>query len=160
MAVLQCLIEATKGSTTKFYHATVEEDGFIYFNDKRFFRVETPSNIHDIETAGTTIQITSGIQYWYVVRDVWVYASEFDLLELSMPEGFDVTTLQPAFNEVILDINNFGSWAIGTNGQVLLDLYNGVNQIVTDLANAGITVTSLPQASIYNTWANFPYIQL
>ena len=160
MAVLECLIEATKGTQKKYYQASVEEDGFIYFNDRRFFRVETPSNIHDIETSGTTIQITSGIQYWYVVRDVWVYANEFDLLELSMPAGFDVTTLQPAFDEVILDINNFGSWAIGTNGQVLLDLYNGVTQIVTDLGNQGITVTQLPQATIYNNWANFPNIQL
>ncbi len=160
MAVLECLIEATKGQQKKFYQATVEEDGFIYFNDKKFFRVETPSNIHDIETPTTTIQISSGIQYWYVVRDVWVYANEFDLLELSMPVGFDVTTLQPAFDEVILDINNFGSWAIGTNGQVLLDLYNGVTQIVTDLGNQGITVTQLPQATIYNNWANFPNIIL
>lgn len=160
MAVLECLIEATKGSQKKYYQASVEEDGFIYFNDKKFFRVETPSNIHDIETSGTTIQITSGIQYWYVVRDVWVYANEFDMLELSMPAGFDVTTLQPAFDEVILDINNFGSWAIGTNGQVLLDLYNGVTQIVTDLANQNITVTQLPQATIYNNWVNFPNIVL
>ena len=160
MAVLECLIEATKGTQKKYYQASVEEDGFIYFNDRKFFRVETPSNIHDIETSGTTIQISSGIQYWYVVRDVWVYANEFDLLELSMPVGFDVTTLQPAFDEVILDINNFGSWAIQTNGQVLLDLYNGVLTICQELANQGITVTSPPAATIYNNWSNFPNIIL
>ena len=141
MAVLGCLIEATKGSNKKFYQASVEEDGFIYFNDKKFFRVETPSNIHDIETAGTTIQITSGIQYWYVVRDVWVYGNEFDLLELSMPAGFDVTTLQPAFDEVIRDINDFGSWARQNNGQELLNLWNAVNYLCIELNNQGITVS-------------------
>ena len=160
MAVLECLIEATKGSQKKYYQASVEEDGFIYFNDKKFFRVETPSNIHDIETSGTTIQITSGIQYWYVVRDVWVYASEFDLLELSMPAGFDVTTLQPAFDEVILDINNFGSWAIQNNGQELLNLWNAVNTLCMELNNQGITVSYPQSATIYNNWVNFPQIIL
>ena len=160
MAVLECLIEATKGSQKKYYQATVEEDGFIYFNDRRFFRVETPSNIHDIETAGTTIQITSGIQYWYVVRDVWVYGNEFDQLELSMPASFDVTTLQPAFDEVILDINNFGSWAIQNNGQELLNLWNAVNNLCIELNNQGITVTYPSSATIYNNWVNFPNIQL
>lgn len=160
MAVLECLIEATKGSNKKFYQASVEEDGFIYFNDKKFFRVETPSNIHDIETAGTTIQITSGIQYWYVVRDVWVYGNEFDLLELSMPAGFDVTTLQPAFDEVIRDINDFGSWAIQNNGQELLNLWNAVNYLCIELNNQGITVSYPSSASIYANWVNFPQIVL
>lgn len=160
MAVLECLIEATKESQKKYYQASVEEDGFIYFNDRKFFRVETPSNIHDIETSGTTIQITSGIQYWYVVRDVWVYANEFDMIELSMPEGFDITRLQQPFNTVINDINSLGSWSIQTNGQVLLDLYNAVTTIATELNNQGIPVTTPGGSFIYNTWADFPYIQL
>lgn len=160
MAVLECLIEATKGQNKKYYQATVEENGFIYFNDKRFFRVETPSNIHDLETAGTTIQITGGIQYWYVVRNVWVYANEFDRLELSMPEGFDVTTLQPAFNEVIRDINDVGSWTIATNGQVLFDLWTFVANLCVELNNQGIVVTNPPTATIYNNWVDFPNIQL
>ena len=160
MAVLECLIEATKGTQKKYYQANVEEDGFIYFNDRRFFRVETPSNIHDIETAGMTIQITTGIQYWYVVRDVWVYGNEFDLLELSMPAGFDVTTLQPAFDEVIRDINDFGSWAIQNNGQELLNLWNAVNYLCIELNNQGITVSYPSSASIYANWVNFPQIVL
>ena len=160
MAVLECLIEATKGQNKKYYQATVEENGFIYFNDKRFFRVETPSNIHDLETAGTTIQITGGIQYWYVVRNVWVYANEFDRLELSMPGGFDVTTLQPAFNEVIRDINDVGSWTIATNGQVLFDLWTFVANLCVELNNQGIVVTNPPTATIYNNWVDFPNSQL
>lgn len=160
MAVLLCVIEATKGSTKKFYQGNVEEDGFIYFNDRKFFRVETPTNIHDIETAGTTIQITSGIQYWYVNRNVWVYANEFDQLELSMPVGFDVTTLQPAFDEVIRDINDVGSWTIATNGQVLFDLWSFVSNLCVELNNQGIGVTYPPTATIYNNWVDFPNIQL
>ena len=77
-----------------------------------------------------------------------------------MPAGFNVTSLQPAFDEVILDINNFGSWAIQNNGQELLNLWNAVNNLCIELNNQGIVVSYPASASIYANWNNFPNIQL
>ncbi len=153
-----CLIEATTGSDKEYYFATVEDDGFIYFNDSQFFRVQTPDNIHDLETSGQTITITTGIQHWYVVRDVWVYASMFDSLKLEMIHGSDIDKqdLQNGLNTLNHYINNLGSQSIGTNGNTLYDLIDYVQQLVTSLSNQGISTPTMPSFSIYRTWNNNP----
>jgi hypothetical protein len=153
-----CLIEATADNDTSYYFANVEEDGFIYFNDDRFFRVETPQNVHDIETAGQTITITSGIQLWYVVRDVWVYSNLFDSLTLEMIHGSDIDKqdLQTGLNTINGYINSLGRNAIGNNGQQLLNLYNAVLQIASDLNGQGISVTTPQSGSVYTSWTDNP----
>ena len=158
MAVCNCLIEATKGNQTRYYHATVEEDGFVYFNDKSFYRVETPQNlVQDIE-GGQTVTITGGIQYWYVVRDIWVYANRFDTLELSMPPEFDEQALQNAMDTVVGYINDLGNQAIATNGDGLYDLWWDVHQIAADLNSQSISVQYPSSISVYRQWTNKPNV--
>ena len=154
--ILNCLIEATRDSETVYYMATVEEDGFTYFNDSRFFRVETPNNIHDIETAGQSITINSGIQSWYVVRDVWIYANVFDTLTLSMIHESDIdkADLQNGLDTIVGYVNDVGSEAIGTNGDVLYQLIQYISSLITDLNNQGISTPSLPSYTLYNSWTN------
>ena len=151
-----CLIEATRDNENVFYFATVEDDGFIYFNDDQFFRVQTPTNIHDIETAGTTITINSGIQRWYVVRNVWVYANVFDTLTLSMIIGSDIDKqdLQNGLDTIVGYINDVGSEAIGTNGDVLYQLILYIQSLIQDLGNQGISTPTLPSFTLYTTWTN------
>lgn len=158
MALFNCIIEATAGNDTSYYFATVEDDGFTYFNDNRFFRFQTPDNIHDLETAGQQITISSGLQLWYVVRDVWVYVNLFDTLTLEMITGSDIDKqdLQNGLNTIVGYINQTGQMGIRDNGGVLLTLYRAVDQIVTDLSNQGISVTRPPAASIWNSWTDKP----
>lgn len=153
-----CLIEATADNDTSYYFATVEDDGFIYFNDDRFFRVETPQNIHDLETAGTQLTITGGIQLWYVVRNVWVYSNLFDSLTLDMIHGSDIdkTDLQTGLNTLNAYINNLGTMAIGTNGDVLYQLITYLQSVITSLGNQGISVPSMPSYTLYRSWTNNP----
>ena len=158
MATFQCLIEATKGNQTRYYHATVEEDGFVYFNDKVFYRVETPQNlVQDLEN-GQTVTITGGIQYWYVVRDIWVYANRFDTLELSMPPEFDEQALQNAMDTVVGYVNDLGNQAIATNGDGLYDLWWDVYQIAADLNSQSISVQYPSSISVYRQWTNKPNV--
>ena len=158
MAVCNCLIEATKGNQTRYYHATVEEDGFVYFNDKSFYRVETPQNlVQDLEN-DQTVTITGGIQYWYVVRDIWVYANRFDQLELSMPPEFDEQALQNAMDTVVGYINDLGNQAIATNGDGLYDLWWDVHQIAADLNSQSISVQYPSSISVYRQWTNKPNV--
>ena len=151
-----CLIEATRDNENVYYFATVEDDGFIYFNDNRFFRVQTPTNIHDIETAGTTITITGGVQLWYVMRDVWVYSNVFDTLTLSMIIGSDIDKqdLQNGLDTIVGYINSLGSEAIGTNGSVLYNLILYIQSLIQDLGNQGITTPTLPSFTLYTAWTN------
>ena len=158
MATFQCLIEATKGNETRYYHATVEEDGFVYFNDKTFYRVETPQNlVQDLEN-DQTVTITGGIQYWYVVRDIWVYANRFDQLELSKPPEIDVQALQNAMDTVVGYVNDLGNQAIATNGDGLYDLWWDVYQIAADLNSQSISVQYPSSISVYRQWTNKPNV--
>ena len=158
MAVCNCLIEATKGNQTRYYHATVEEDGFVYFNDKSFYRVETPQNlVQDLEN-DQTVTITGGVQYWYVVRDIWVYANRFDQLELSMPPEFDEQALQNAMDTVVGYVNDLGNQAIATNGDGLYDLWWDVHQIAADLNSQSISVQYPSSISVYRQWTNKPNV--
>ena len=151
-----CLIEATAGNDTTYYFATVEEDGFTYFNDSQFFRVQTPDNIHDIETEGQTISITTGLQLWYVVRDVWVYSNLFDTLTLQMIHGSDIDKqdLQTGLNTIIGYINNLGQPSIGTNGDTLYNLIMWLQSLTQELTNQGITTPSMPSYSVFNSWTD------
>ena len=151
-----CLIEATRDNENVYYFATVEDDGFIYFNDDRFFRVETPTNIHDIETQGTTIQVPGGVQLWYVVRNVWVYANVFDSLTLSMIHESDIDKqdLQNGLDTIVGYINDVGSEAIGTNGDVLYQLILYIQSLIQDLGNQGISTPSMPSYTLYRQWTN------
>ena len=153
-----CLIEAKADNDTSYYFATVEDDGFIYFNDNRFFRVETPQNIHDLETAGQTITINRGIQLWYVVRDMWIYSNLFTSLKLEMIHGSDIDKqdLQTGLDTIIGYINSLGRNAIAHNGQQLLNLYNAVLQIASDLNGQGISVTTPQSGSVYTSWTDNP----
>lgn len=156
MATFQCLIEATKGNQKSYYHATVEEDGFVYFNDKSFYRVETPQNlIQDLEN-NQMVTITGGIQYWYVVRDIWVYANRFDQLELSMPPEFDKQAVQTAINTVNYRLNLLGSDSILTNGQALYQLREDVWDMARDLNTQGVSVSYPSYPTIYRSWSNWP----
>ena len=156
MAMFNCIIEATAGNDTTYYFATVEEDGFTYFNDNRFFRFQTPDNIHDIETAGQQITITSGLQLWYVVRDVWVYVTLFDSLTLEMITGSDIDKqdLQTGLNTIIGYINNLGQTSIGTNGDTLYNLIMYIQSLTQDLDNQGITTPTMPSYSVFTTWTD------
>ena len=153
---LNCLIEATRGQDTVYYMATVEEDGFTYFNDNRFFRFETPDNIHDIETVGQTITVTVGIQSWYIVRDVWIYANVFDSLTLSMIHESDIdkADLQNGLDTIVGYINDVGSEAIGTNGDVLYQLIIYIQSLIQDLNNQGISTPTMPSYTLYTSWTN------
>ena len=150
-----CLIEATRDNENVYYFATVEDDGFIYFNDDRFFRVETPTNIHDIETQGTTITISSGIQLWYVMRNVWIYANVFDQLVLSsIVLDIDKQDLQNGLDTIVGYINDVGSEAIGTNGYVLYQLILYIQSLIQDLGNQGISTPTMPSYTLYTSWTN------
>ena len=157
-----CLIEATAGTDTSYYMATVEEDGFTYFNDSQFFRFQTPDNIHDIETQGQTITVTSGLQLWYVVRDVWVYTNLFDSLTLQMIHESDIDKqdLQTGLNTIVDYINEVGNNAIAHNGQQLLNLYNAVLTMASELNAQGVTVTTPASGSVYTSWTNKQYYTL
>ena len=158
MAVCNCLIEATKGNQKRYYHATVEEDGFVYFNDKSFYRVETPQNlIQDLEN-DQTVTITAGIQYWYVVRDIWVYANRFDTLELSMPKEIDLQALQRASDTIMQCVNTVGRESIQTNGRAIYDLWNELWDLVTELRNQGINVSYPSSISVYYQWTDYPNV--
>ena len=158
MATFQCLIEATKGNETRYYHATVEEDGFVYFNDRTFYRVETPQNlIQDLEN-DQTVTITAGIQYWYVVRDIWVYANRFDQLELSMPPEIDVQALQSAMDTVVGYINDLGNDSIATNGSSLYQVWSDLFDLVTELRQQSINVSYPSSISVYRSWNNLPNV--
>ena len=158
MAVCNCLIEATKGNETRYYHATVEEDGFVYFNDRTFYRVETPQNlVQDLEN-DQTVTITGGVQYWYVVRDIWVYANRFDTIELSMPPEFDEQALQNAMDTVVGYVNDLGNQAIATNGDGLYDLWWDVYQIAADLNSQSISVQYPSSISVHRQWTNKPNV--
>ena len=151
-----CLIEATAGNDTTYYFATVEDDGFTYFNDSQFFRVQTPDNIHDIETEGQTITITTGLQLWYVVRDVWVFTNLFDSLTLQMIHGSDIdkADLQTGLNTIIGYINNLGQTSIGTNGDTLYNLIMWLQSLTQELNNQGITTPTMASYSVYRTWTD------
>ena len=153
-----CLIEATTDGDKAYYFATVEDDGFIYFNDSRFFRVECPQNVHDLETAGQTITINRGIQLWYVVRNVWVYSNLFTSLKLEMIHGSDIDKqdLQNGLNTLNRYINNLGSQSIATNGQAIYDIADYLDSLYRDLINQGINVTAVPSITLYRTWNNNP----
>ena len=158
MAMFNCLIEATAENDTSYYFATVEDDGYIYFNDSRFFRVQTPDNIHDLETAGQQITITSGLQLWYVVRDVWVYVTLFDSLTLEMIAGSDIDKqdLQNALDTINGYINRLGQQSIGTNGDTLYRLITYVGNLVNELDSQGITTPTYPSFSLYDSWTDNP----
>ena len=162
MAMFNCLIEATAENDTSYYFATVEDDGYIYFNDSRFFRVQTPDNIHDLETAGQQITISSGLQLWYVVRDVWVYVTLFDSLTLEMITGSDIDKqdLQTGLNTLNGYINNLGQTAIGTNGDTLYNLIMYIQSLTQDLNNQGITTPTMPSYSVFTTWTDHPNYNL
>lgn len=160
MAVCNCLIEATKANEKRYYHATVEEDGFVYFNDRSFYRVETPQNlVQDLE-GGQTVTITSGIQYWYVVRDIWVYANRFDTLDLSMPPEFDKAAVETAINTVNYRLNLLGSSTMLTNGVALYQLREDVWDMARDLNSQGISVGYPAYPQIDRTWTNWPNVQI
>ena len=160
MATFQCLIEATKGNQKRYYHATVEEDGFVYFNDKSFYRVETPQNlIQDLEN-DQTVTITGGIQYWYVVRDIWVYANRFDQLDLSMPPEFDKAAVETAINTVNYRLNLLGSSTMLTNGHALYQLREDVWDMARDLNSQGISVNYPSYPQIDRTWTNWQNVQI
>ena len=158
MAMFNCLIEATAENDTSYYFATVEDDGYIYFNDSRFFRVQTPDNIHDLETVGQQITITSGLQLWYVVRDVWVYVTLFDSLTLEMIAGSDIDKqdLQNALDTINGYINRLGQQSIGTNGDTLYRLITYVGNLVNELDSQGITTPTYPSFSLYDSWTDNP----
>ena len=158
MALFNCIIEATTENDVSYYFATVEDDGFIYFNDNRFFRVETPDNIHDIETAGQQITINSGLQLWYVVRDVWVYVTLFDSLTLEMITGSDIDKqdLQTGLNTLNGYINSLGQRSIGTNGDTLHRLITYVGNLVQELSTQGITTPAYPSFSLFDSWVDNP----
>ena len=134
----------------------MEDDGFTYFNDSQFFRVQTPDNIHDIETEGQTITITTGLQLWYVVRDVWVYSNLFDSLTLQMIHGSDIdkADLQTGLNTIIGYINNLGQTSIGTNGDTLYNLIMWLQSLTQELNNQGITTPSMPSFSVFRSWTD------
>ena len=158
MALFNCIIEATAGNETSYYFATVEDDGFTYFNDSRFFRFQTPDNIHDLETAGQQITVTSGLQLWYVVRDVWVYVTLFDSLTLEMIVGSDIDKqdLQNGLNTIVGYVNTLGQQALATNGDTLYRLITYVGNLVQELDNQGITTPTYPSFSLYDYWNNRP----
>ena len=157
-----CLVEATTDGNKTYYFATVENDGFLYFNDSRFFRVECPQNIHDLETPGQTITINSGIQCWYVVRDVWVYSNLLGSLKLEMIHGSDIDKqdLQTGLDTIIGYVNSLGQQAIGTNGQAIYDIADYLDSLYRDLINQGINVTAVPSITLYRTWTDHPNYQL
>ena len=158
MATFQCLIEATKGSQTRYYHASVEEDGFVYFNDARFYRVECPQNlIQDLE-GGQTVTITGGVQYWYVVRNIWVYANFFDTMELSMPPDIDLQALQNAYDTIVGYINDLGNDSIATNGSSLYQVWSDLFDLVTELRQQSINVNYPSSISVYQSWNNHPTV--
>ena len=158
MATFQCLIEATKDNESRYYHATVEEDGFVYFNDRTFYRVETPQNlIQDLEN-DQTVTITGGVQYWYVVRDIWVYANRFDQLELSMPKEIDLQALQRASDTIMQCINTVGQESIGTNGQAIYQVWDDLFDLVTELRQQNINVSYPSSISVYRQWTNYPNV--
>lgn len=156
MALFNCIIEATAENDTSYYFATVEDDGFTYFNDNRFFRFQTPDNIHDIETAGQQITISSGLQLWYVVRNVWVYVTLFDSLTLEMIVGSDIDKqdLQTGLNTLNGYINNLGQTSIGTNGDTLNSLIMYIQSLIQELNNQGISTPTMPSYSVFTAWTD------
>ena len=155
-----------------YYVGDVQDDGYIYFNDSMMYRIPTPQSM----TEGTEVPITEA-QVWYTIRNCWIRANyftnlkvyPFDIknmndkikdLEDRMDDAEDrLTDLENEQTVIINSVNSLGRSSLGNssgnngNGRALLDAYNAVLQLISDIQAAGIsTSASLSQTSIYTSW--------
>ena len=161
-----------KGNTKDvFYIGTVQDDGYIYFNDEKMYRMPTPPNMQ-----GGMSYLTDHIQVWYVVRNCWIRANYFtnmsiiplDLEQIAQLEA-RVSSLETNFqnltnivqrhgnniSSLLSYINELGHESIGDdpnygygNGDNLLELWNAVSQLIIDTGSSA----SLPSRSIFIQW--------
>lgn len=163
-----------KGVSSKsvYYFGSIQEDGYIYFNDDRHYRASVPSN----ETTNPEDVIhPENVQQWYVQTDRWIRSNIFTSLMGVVFDFNDVTQkITNAQNDATTAINdaasayNLANTANNTadsafnndsatlgklqdNGDVLLDTVNLLNQVVSNM-NA-FHSTTLQQISA-TIWTN------
>lgn len=135
-----------QGNKKVFYMGTVEEDGYVYFNDKTFYRFRTPAGLNPpppntppSSQPPQPIPITE-VQQWYVVRNCWVRSTMFTNLEAV---GFDIDDvldqIEQAKEDAIQAIEDARDDAIAQmdalhktldNGDVLLETVNTLNAVI------------------------------
>lgn len=154
-----------------FYVGTVQDDGYIYFNDEMMYRMTTPPNMQ-----GGMSYLPDNVQIWYTVRNCWIRANYFTNMQI-VPIDLEaiaqldqrVTTLENTVNSLLTRVqtaenrvfdllgwlNELGHDSIGDNptygygnGDSLLTLWNAVVQIITDTGSSA----TLPTTSIFTTW--------
>lgn len=118
------------------YIGSVQTDGYIYFNDERFYRATTNG------TLGTEEEINlENVQQWYTQQNRWIRSNVFTDLKAI---GFDIDEIlqqiDDAANQAIQAIEDAASAAkdaldVNTkmlhNGTVLLHVANTLNQVIS-----------------------------
>lgn len=170
-----------KGVNNKevYYVGTVQDDGYIYFNDDVSYRVPTPDPFNDKQRVNV-----SDVQVWYTIRNCWVRANYFTSLAVyafqpdTMNTAIDGVTKQiSGLNTNISNLNTrinnldnaitatnneitaLGQRALGNvpgygygNGGTLLKVYDKVNECISWMQGQGSSVSHLPGRSVWDQW--------
>lgn len=129
------LVRGVSGKTVE-YIGCVQEDGYVYFNDQRFYRCITPPDM------SATVEVDgSSVQMWYTQQNRWIRCNVFDTIKL---KGFDSDAITRSINTALADalqaIQDAAGAATGANdalsktldnGDALLNTMNTVNDIIT-----------------------------
>ena len=121
-----------KGQSLKdaAYVGTIEEDGYIYFNDEMSYRSPTPANLTDKQTVAVT-----DVQIWYVVRNCWIRANFFTSIV--------VYAFQPDTMNITIDDN---SRRIGDVENRMTGVENRMTTVEGTVNNLSTRVNSLDTA--------------
>lgn len=128
------LVQGLSGSNVE-YIGCVQEDGYIYFNDQRFYRCLTPPDM------STTVDVDgSSVQMWYTQQNRWIRCNVFDTLKI---KGFSSNEIQQAITDAkadalqaIADALAAATDAIDSlsktldNGDALLNSINSLNDVI------------------------------
>lgn len=128
------LVQGVSDKTVE-YIGSVQEDGFVYFNDQRFYRCQTPANM---ET--TTDVEGSSVQQWYTQQNRWIRCNVFTDLKLKGFSSDEITqNIEQAKQDALSAIQDASDAAADANdtlsktldnGDALLECLNTLNQII------------------------------
>lgn len=117
------------------YIGSVQEDGYVYFNDQRFYRCITPDDM------STTVEVDgSSVQMWYTQQNRWIRCNVFSTLKL---KGFSSDEIQQSIQDAkddalqaIADALDAATDALDSlaktldNGDALLNTMNTLNDVI------------------------------
>lgn len=159
-------VKGTAGKTVE-YIASVQQDGYMYFNDECFYRCVAPTAIN------TETEINpDNVQMWYVNRNCWLRGNKFtklvaigwDMDEIKQSvddvqtsaDGY-FNTLQQMINATDTNIrsivNTLGHESLTNNGDVLLEVANKLNSVISVVNSQHSTSIGYVNRSIYTTWS-------